>query len=73
MAVKDRAATTIGYCVNYDSDCYENGKLKAVSKDDEIRNAFIYVARDKPISVSTASDEFTQNMCGQEFFNKYKK
>ncbi|MFT0213978.1 hypothetical protein VQ643_15480 [Pseudomonas sp. F1_0610] len=74
MLVKTKSSgSTIGYCVNYDSDRYDrNGKLIAVSADKKIRKNFIYVAVDKPISASTASGDFTKVMCGESFYNKYK-
>lgn len=73
MTVKDKkTSATLGYCVNYDSDRMIDGKIRDVSDEDKIRNAFIYVAKDKPISVSTVSAEFIKVMCGEKFYNKNK-
>lgn len=73
MVVKDKkTATTLGYCVNYDSDSFIDGKLIEVSNEDKIRNDFIYVAKDKPVSITTVSGEFTKVMCGENFYKKYK-
>lgn len=73
MTVKNKeTSATLGYCVNYDSDRFIDGKLREVSDSDKVRNAFIYVAKEKPISVATASDEFTKLVCGEKFYNKYK-
>ncbi|APG50812.1 TPA: hypothetical protein U2M28_001769 [Providencia stuartii] len=74
MVVKDKkTANTIGYCVNYDSDQIENGQVKPVKEKDKIRNHFIYVDKVKPLSVMTVGSDFTKVMCGEEFYNKYKK
>lgn len=73
MTVKDKkTSTTLGYCVNYDSDRVIDGKLKEVSEEDKIRKAFIYIAKDKPVSVATVSTDFTKLMCGEKFYNKNK-
>ncbi|WP_311750951.1 hypothetical protein [Proteus columbae] len=73
MTVKDKSTSaTLGYCVNYDSDRVIDGKIREVSDEDKIRNSFIYVAKDKPISVSTSSADFIKVMCGDKFYNKNK-
>lgn len=73
MAVKDKQSSkVIGYCVNYDSDRVINGKVAEVKDEDKIRKDFIYVARDRPISIATVTEEFTKTMCGKDFYKKYK-
>ncbi|MBQ0213139.1 hypothetical protein KAH51_06645 [Proteus vulgaris] len=73
VTVKDKkTSTTLGYCVNYDSDRVIDGKLKEVSEEDKIRKSFIYIAKDKPVSVATVSADFTKLMCGEKFYNKNK-
>lgn len=59
--------------MNYDSDQIENGQVKPVKEKDKIRNHFIYVDKVKPLSVMTVGSDFTKVMCGEEFYNKYKK
>ncbi|WP_369311117.1 hypothetical protein [Providencia rettgeri] len=71
VVVKDKTSSdVIGYCVNYGFDRVINGKL--VEDNDKIRNDFIYVAKDKPISLGTVNEEFTKTMCGKDFYKKYK-
>lgn len=73
VAVKDKkSAEVIGYCVNYDSDRIINGKVAEVKDEDKIRKDFIYVAKDKPVSLATVSADFIKVMCGKDFYNKYK-
>lgn len=73
MTVKDKTSSnTIGYCVNYDSDRLENGKIKVVPESDQIRKSFIYVDRSKPVSIATSGEDFIKRMCGENFYNKYK-
>lgn len=73
IAVKDKKSSNIiGYCVNYDSDRVINGKIAEVKDEDKIRKDFIYVAKDKPVSIATVSEEFTKTMCGNDFYKKYK-
>lgn len=73
MPVKDkRSSATIGYCVNFDAIRFENGKLTPVDTKGNLQKYFIYVAKDKPVSVTTAGDDFIKTMCGVSFYNKYK-
>lgn len=73
MAVKDKQSSkVIGYCVNYDSDRVINGKIAEVKDEDKIRKDFIYVAKDRPISIATVTEDFTKTMCGNDFYKKYK-
>ncbi|MGG4662657.1 hypothetical protein [Providencia vermicola] len=73
MTVKDKQSSkTIGYCVNYDSDRVIDGKIAEVKDEDKIRKDFIYVAKDRPISVATVTETFTKTICGQEFYKKFK-
>lgn len=73
VVVKDKKSSeVIGYCVNYDSDRIINGKVAEVKDEDKIRKDFIYVAKDKPVSLATVSADFIKVMCGKDFFNKYK-
>lgn len=73
MVVKDKkSSNTLGYCVNYDSDRMENGQVKAVKEEDKIRKQSIYVAKDKPLSVTTVSGDFIKVMCGENFYKKYQ-
>lgn len=68
MTVKDKkTADKLGYCVSYDSERVVNGTVT-----DPKENVFIYVARDKPLSVATVSHDFIKLMCGESFYNKYK-
>lgn len=73
MAVKDKQSSkVIGYCVNYDSDRLINGKIVVVKDEDKIRKDFIYIAKDRPISLATVTEDFTKMVCGKNFYKKYK-
>lgn len=73
MTVKAKnSAKPIGYCVNFDVNLYENGKPTSWDASGNTQKGFIYLATDKPLSISTVSPDFIKRMCGNEFFNKYK-
>lgn len=73
ITVKDqKTAKTLGYCVNFDVNYWENGKPTAWDKDGNQQKAFIYVATDRPVSVTTVDRDFIKRMCGNEFYSKYK-
>lgn len=73
QVVKDKKTNNVlGYCVNYDSDMLENGKVMPVKEDEKIRQNFIYLTKDKPLSVTTVGKDFTKRVCGDDFYNKYK-
>lgn len=73
MVVKEKkTAKTIGYCVNYDVNRWENGRPTPLDAAGNIQQGFIYVATDKPVSAATVGPTFTQRMCGSSFYTKYK-
>lgn len=73
MSVKDqKTAKTLGYCVNFDVNYWENGKPTAWNKDGNQQKAFIYVATDRPVSVTTVDRDFIKRMCGNDFYTQYK-
>ncbi|MGG4774879.1 hypothetical protein ACLO87_09630 [Paenalcaligenes sp. Me52] len=74
VAVKDnKPSTTIGYCVNYDVNRVENARPTSQDATGNVQEHFIYVAKDKPVSATTANADFVKRMCGEDFFNRYKK
>lgn len=73
MTVKDKkSANTIGFCVNYDVNRFENGKPTPADTSGNLEKHFLYVAKDKPLSASTMGEDFIKQMCGVSFYNKYK-
>lgn len=71
QVVKDKkTSNTLGYCVNYDRP--ETGLGKATKAEDKLYKEFIYLTRDKPLSIATADADFTKRVCGTNFYNKYK-
>lgn len=73
IAVQDKnSSNVIGYCVNYDARRIENGQLTPLDAQGNVQKSFIYVAKDRPISVATVGNDFTKLMCGTSFFNQYK-
>lgn len=71
QVVKDKkTSNTIGYCVNYDR--LENGLGKDTKAEDKLYKEFIYIAKDKPVSIATITSDFTKKVCGESFYNKYK-
>jgi hypothetical protein len=72
LVVKDKSAATIGYCVNYDVTRWENGRATAPDADGNETQAFIYVAKDKPVSLATVDRDFIKKMCGTNFYNQNK-
>lgn len=71
MVVKDKKTSNVlGYCVNYDRSSNIPGQ--ATKQDDNLIKQFIYLAKDRPLSVSTATSDFTKRVCGTEFYTKYK-
>lgn len=74
MAVKDKETNNIiGYCVNYDSNRWENGKPTPWDANGNVQKHFIYVATNKPVSAATVNEKFIVRMCGTQFYNQYKK
>lgn len=74
MAVKDKStANTLGYCVNFDSIRYQDGKLTPVNTKGNLQKHFIYLTKDQPLSISTSGDDFIKRMCGIDFYNQFKK
>lgn len=73
MAVQDKSTNkTIGYCVNFDARRIESGQLTPLDAQGNVQKSFIYVATDRPISIATATNDFTKLMCSANFFNQYK-
>lgn len=73
VTVKDqKTAKTLGYCVNFDVNYWENGKPTAWNKDGNQQKAFIYAATDRPVSVTTVDRDFIKHMCGNDFYIQYK-
>lgn len=73
MPVKNKSnANIIGYCVNFDVNRWENGKPTASDAPGNVQKQFIYAAKDRPLSTTTANKEFTERMCGKDFYSKYK-
>ena len=71
QVVKDKKTSNVlGYCVNYDR--LETGLGKATKEEDKLYKQFIYVPKDKQISVATATSDFTKLVCGEAFYKKYK-
>ena len=74
MAVREQKTNNIiGYCVNYDSNRWENGQPTSWDTAGNVQKHFIYVDRNRPISVATANEKFIIRMCGSKFYNQYKK
>ena len=73
MAVKAKqSGNVIGYCVSLDINLLENGQPTPWDRAGNIQKAFIYVAKDKPVSVATVDRDFIKRMCGEGFYNQYK-
>lgn len=71
QVVKDKKTSNLlGYCVNYDR--LDTGLGKATKEEDKLYKQFIYLAKDKPLSVATAASDFTKLVCGENFYKKYK-
>ncbi|MDL5165847.1 hypothetical protein QSH14_01930 [Proteus faecis] len=70
ITVKDISKnTTIGYCVNYDSERIIDGQVKSEDKD---KKNFIYIDKNRPLSIFTGSSDFIKVVCGDDFYKKYK-
>lgn len=73
MPVKDKKTSNIiGYCVNFDVAVLNKGKATPSDSAGNVTQSFIYVAKDRPISVTTVSADFTKLVCGDNFYKKYK-
>lgn len=71
IIAKDKStANLIGYCVNYDRLGNGKGQTK---EEDKLYKDFIFVTKDKPISMATTNSDFIKRVCGNDFYNKYKK
>lgn len=73
MAVKNRSnSNTIGYCINFDVNRWENGKPTELDAAGNVQKQFIYAAKDKPLSTMAVKESFIKRLCGDNFYNQYK-
>ncbi|UNM97175.1 hypothetical protein MMG00_04815 [Ignatzschineria rhizosphaerae] len=63
---------TVGYCINYDVNRWENGKPTPLDTAGNVQQHFIYLAQNKPLSATTTNLDFIKRVCGNSFYQKYK-